>query len=149
MKRSKRVVLVLAAIGGLFISHASGDGVPVGETIETLPEKAGCTEKCVYSSCITIELFGDPPRIRRPACMELQGAPRAFWLITSGEGHPDIDGTDPCRIRHSPCSAECDPRLDDDGGIQMAAGSCGGGNGNWQDGRAAEECRAKSAGTVF
>jgi hypothetical protein len=147
MKRSKRVVLVLAAIGGLLISHASGDGMPVGETIETLPEKAGCTEKCVYSSCITIELRTVPSR--RPICMELEGGPRAFWLITNGVGHPDINGTDPCRIRQSPCSAECDPRLDDDGGIQMAAGSCGGGNGNWQDGRAAEECRAKSAGSVF
>lgn len=146
MKRSKRVVLVLAAIGGFLISHASGNGVPVVEKIETLPEKAGCTEKCVYSSCITIELISTP---RSPVCMELQGAPRAFWLITNGEGHPDINGTDPCRIRPSPCSAVCDPRLDDDGGIQMAAGSCGGGNGNWQDGRAAEECRTKSGGSVF
>ena len=142
------VCLATIVVATCAVPYVIGYQGPIEEEVTPVEPENGCSDKCVYSSCITIDVLTSRNGTKQPVCMELRGGPRAFFLHTKAAGSPDMDGTDPVMIRRSPCSSECSPVATEGEGIEMAQGSCGGGNGNWQDGRCAEECRDASGRPV-
>jgi len=116
----------------------SGILITTAISLLSIADPPACPQKCVdNTSCIVVaKQFGGTL-----ICAELE-FPAPMFVHTTSAGEPDYDGQSPVGVRGSSCTASCDPVGTPEGPVELAEGTCGGGNDDWSDGRSAEECRS-------